>query len=74
MVCGVFKSERDVSCVGVGKKPLVWIEGKTGSINPNKSRDRHVRRFPSNLMVKVNGGLTLQVFETSGVGLQIFKL
>jgi hypothetical protein len=54
-----------VSCVGVRKKPLVWTEGKTGRLNPKKSREVHVGRIPSNLTAKFNLGLTLQVFETS---------
>ena len=34
----------------------------------------HVGRIPSNLMDSIHFGLTLQIFETSGGELQIFKL
>ena len=34
----------------------------------------HVERIPSNLTDSIHLGLTLQIFETSGGELQIFKL
>jgi hypothetical protein len=53
--------------VGVG-------EAKIGSLGINRSRETHVGWISSNLTAKFNLGLTLQVFETSGGRLQIFKL
>jgi hypothetical protein len=52
--------------VGVG-------EGKTGRLNPKESHEAHVGRNPSNLMAKLNLGLTLQVFKTSKRWIANFK-
>jgi hypothetical protein len=41
------------------------MRGKTGRVNPKRSREAHVGRNPSNLTAKLTLGLRLQIFETS---------
>jgi hypothetical protein len=41
------------------------MRGKTGRVNPKRSREAYVGRNPSNLTAKLTLGLRLQVFETS---------
>jgi hypothetical protein len=41
-------------------------EGKSGKKYPNMSREAHMGRIISKLTAKLNLGLTLQVFKTSG--------
>jgi hypothetical protein len=49
-------------------------EAKIGSLGINIALEVHVGWIPSNLTDSIHLGLTLQAFETSGGGLQIFIL
>jgi hypothetical protein len=50
------------------------MRGKTGRVNPKRSREAHVGRNPFNLTAKLTLGLRLQVLKLRGGGLQVFKL
>jgi hypothetical protein len=68
------KKKKSLGCFSSNDDVWLRIEGKTGKKNPNRSRVTHVGRVPSKLTGKVNRRFVLQVFETLGDKLLVFKL